>query len=941
MKKLFLLLVFFTIAIVASAEPANPTPITVTQADGTTLQLCLVGDEFYHFNTTIDGYTILNVDGRWEYAKKNGELLVSSGIMAHNPQDRNAQELRLLLSTPKCLVDKKETNHAHKARLDRDTKNQSNEPVVDYSTFRGLIILINYNDKQFQMSNANSFYNQLCNTHNYTGFYHQGQFQQCTGSVRDYYYDNSMGQFDPDFDVVGPVTLDYSCYEGHEKSREIFQAALDAVDGQVDFSQYDADNDGDIDMVFFIVAGYSSSYSGNNSGYLWPHMSYLYGYNGSSYYYLQYDGKYMGRYASSCEIYGWESYGYTMPIAIGTICHEFGHVLGLPDLYDTDYGQSGGQSLHPDGWDVMAGGSHNNYGRTPVGYSLWERWELGFTSKPQELTAGTKTLSPVNASNTGLMMTSPNPQEYFLFEDRQANKWDSALPGHGLLVTRVDRSNQSVWDQNDVNCNPQRNYYELVRASGTSDSQVPFPGTSNVTVLNSVTEPALLTWDGQSCNFGLSGITETGGNITFNVVAEVEPSTLVEDFEAMPVSTVENPADVLGNFATWTFPKASVVEANGGKAAGLQSPGGVFMTSDINVKMVKITMQTTNQSTTTSKVQLQYSFDEGATWTTVGTENISASSSEQLQWLLNDINQPVRFRIMQTSGAKNKLLLIDDITITYTEAPTYDLKIADTQVDGATIGNLAQIDGVEGLVQYLPVSNILKIGNATITGEGCVNAGATLSGLNIQVQGEVTLNTTRVSRPAIIFNNSDDAIVQGVSSGDDYAKLNINVPAGNNTTPVIYYISYYGNDEHRAFIKDIDIHMTGTAYIGSENWNECLTVENSSIIADGPWSDFYVINDVQLVDCYVSLPEGGYFNRGQLCDAQGQEWHGPFKILRAQHVVAGDVNGDGTVTSADVTALYNWLLNNDSSSIVNGDQNGDGNITAGDITVVYNTLLGN
>ena len=57
--------------------------------------------------------------------------------------------------------------------------------------------------------------------------------------------------------------------------------------------------------------------------------------------------------------------------------------------------------------------------------------------------------------------------------------------------------------------------------------------------------------------------------------------------------------------------------------------------------------------------------------------------------------------------------------------------------------------------------------------------------------------------------------------------------------------------------------------------------------------------------------------------------------------VVGDVNGDGNVTAADVTAIYNWLLNNDDSSIVNGDQNGDGNITAADVTSVYNILLGN
>lgn len=54
----------------------------------------------------------------------------------------------------------------------------------------------------------------------------------------------------------------------------------------------------------------------------------------------------------------------------------------------------------------------------------------------------------------------------------------------------------------------------------------------------------------------------------------------------------------------------------------------------------------------------------------------------------------------------------------------------------------------------------------------------------------------------------------------------------------------------------------------------------------------------------------------------------------------GDVNGDGNVTAADVTAIYNWLLNNDNSAIVNGDQNGDGNITSGDVTFIYNILLG-
>ncbi|MBR5639484.1 MAG: M6 family metalloprotease domain-containing protein [Muribaculaceae bacterium] len=670
MKKLSLFLMAFLTAILASAEPANPTPINVTQPDGSTLQLILVGDEFYHFNTTIDGYTIVNINGTWEYATKDGERLVSSGVMAHNPASRDTKEMQLVASLDKRLVDKAATTQARENRATRDKKNQQNrdnrEPVVDYSAFRGLIVLINFNDRQFLMDNPNDFYNQLCNTENYTGFYHNGRFQRCTGSVRDYYYDNSMGQFDPNFDIAGPVNLNYSCYEGNDKAREIFKAALDSIDDQVDFSLYDADNDGEIDMVFFLVAGYASSYSGNNSGYLWPHMSYLIdwwsGWPPQPYIY---DGKRMGTYASSCEIYGWESQHSTMPNAIGTICHEFGHVLGLPDLYDTDYSDSGGESNHPGDWDVMAGGSYSNYGRTPVGYSLWERMELGFTDTPEELILGEKTLSALNESNTGYMMQSPSEFEFFLFENRQPNKWDAALPGHGLVITRVDYSNEEVWWSNEVNCNPSHNYYELIRSSGAGSGEVPFPGSRNVTLINSSTYPALVTWAEEPCQFGLNNISEDNSIITFNVVNDVPPLNIVEDFELMQTGLPANATNVQGNFATWNFPKADVVDYNGQHAASLQMPGGIAMNSDIDVQAIKISLNAVNTSTTASKIQLYYSTDEGATWTSIGTESVKANSDEAISWRLNLSKQPMRFKINRTSGAKNVNLIIDNITIHY------------------------------------------------------------------------------------------------------------------------------------------------------------------------------------------------------------------------------------------------------------------------------------
>lgn len=704
------------VAITASAEPANPSPVTMKQPDGTLLQLKLLGDEYFHFNTTIDGYTILNVDGRWEYATKSGNRITPSGVMAHDPDARTVQEHQLLATTSKFMVDEQEKASGMKARSIRDKKNNAGtrEAVIDYSKFRGLIILINYNDRQFLMNNPNSFYDQLCNTSNYTGFYHQGRWQSCTGSVRDYYYDNSMGQFDPEFDVVGPVNLDYSCYEGNEKSRAIFQDALYAVDDEVDFSQYDADDNGEIDMVFFMVAGYSSSYSGNNSGYLWPHMSYLYGWSpDQGWHYLELDGKYMGRYASSCEIYGWESYNSTMPNAIGTICHEFSHVMGLPDLYDTDYSSSGGESNHPGEWDVMAGGSSSNYGRTPVGYSLWERWELGFTQQPQELDLGSKSLNAVSSCNTGYMLSTTNDAEYFLFENRQHNKWDSALPGHGLVITRVEHSNPEAWWNNQVNADPSHNYYELIRASGSSANDVPFPGPKGVTYINSSSDPSLVTWAGDACQYALSNITEDNNVIYFNVVVDVPPLTLVEDFEQMPTSLPTNATNVEGRFATWNFPKSQVVGHEDGQAASLQMPGGIAMNSDVDVPAIKLTLNAENTSSTVSKLQLYYSTDEGASWTSVGTTAVAAGYSGLVSWRLNVDQQPMRFKINRTSGAKNVNLIIDNVTIYYlnTAIP------GDVDGDGRITSN-----DITALYNYLLNGDSNAIVNGDQDGDGKITA---------------------------------------------------------------------------------------------------------------------------------------------------------------------------------------------------------------------------
>ena len=507
----FLFVVFSVLT--ASAIPAHPKPVDVTQSDGSSLTIRLVGDEFYHRTMTTDGYTLLQrSNGDYVYAVESGSTLVASDVVAHNPQMRNAGELRMLSKVQKGLIDKTMLAQGKAIRSSRDQLNASTR--TDYQNFRGLLILINFNDRTFNY--GGDYFEAMMNQKNYTGFYRtDGSFVPCTGSARDYYYDNSMGVFDPVFDVVGPVTVNYSCtYPNGTSVSNIFISAINALNPTVDFSRYDGDGDGVVDMIYFVVAGYTSNFSGNNSGYLWPHQSYLYYYT-----YQRYDGVYLGRYSCSGEIYGWEDYGYTDPDGIGTICHEFTHALGIMDLYDTDYSQNG-QANDPGDWDVMAGGGYMNNSRTPVGYSLWERYRLGFADPVEinEKRAG-YTLEPLNTSNTGYWIDTPHNNEFFMLENRQKTGWDAYLPGHGMLITRVEY-NQSAWNNNSINANASHMYYELLRAgNGTgSHSHDPFPGTNHVTAINNLTTPSLLTWSGQANEYGLDNIAENNGIITFNVV---------------------------------------------------------------------------------------------------------------------------------------------------------------------------------------------------------------------------------------------------------------------------------------------------------------------------------------------------------------------------------------------------------------------------------------
>lgn len=537
MKKYFALALALLLPFASALSmPAHKGSARVMQPDGSYVTIRLHGDEYLHFNTTADGYTVVQDDrGYYVYATLDAAgRLKATAQAAHEVSVRGNTEADFLKTMPKMLRPTMSKQAARQKEADGSRRVQSLEGSgvqrVNYENFHGLILLVEYNDKSFKYANYRDLMDEMANKENYQGNSITNVSNRvgiCTGSVRDFYADCSNGQFIPTFDVIGPVKIDYSQYDINWQKEDVsvrvklMADVIDAADPLVDFSQYDADGNGVVDLVYIIFAGMGSNFPGNDERLMWPHQSDFYNpnSNGWSNLYIYKDGVRLGHYACGTELYGTKDWN-TLD-GIGTIAHEFGHVLGLPDFYDTDYEESGGESNHPGEWTVMAGGGYMNYGRTPSVYTLFERYMLGWATPQVIEDAGSYTLESIDESNSGFRLNTPVAKEYFMIENRQQTKWNQYLPGHGMLVFRVDSTNATVWRNNTVNANPKHNYFEMVRAGGYAGTleaaSDPFPGSNRVTMLSNTTSPAnLLTWAGKSNALGLRNIAESRGIVTFD-----------------------------------------------------------------------------------------------------------------------------------------------------------------------------------------------------------------------------------------------------------------------------------------------------------------------------------------------------------------------------------------------------------------------------------------
>ncbi len=457
------------------AVPAKPGWRMVRLTDGSMVKAMRCGDESFQFFKTADGrYLLGNNDGT--FFPTDRETLASI----------RSESARLNIISEQRDIRNKLFSARNKAVRQARAQQSATRATDETDKKRGLVVMVSFSDLDFRDDNAWTEWNDILNKDGYSN-------NGSAGSVSDYFYDQSLGQFDLTFDLVGPVKLPESHYYYGDNGTsangldinlcELIDSACHAIDDAVDFSIYDWDDDGEVDQVFFLYAGcgeHSDLYA--DTRLIWPHeywLEYYDGYENG----ITLDGVKINTYACGSELDAEEDASIKPQSGLGVFCHEFSHCLGLPDLYDTLYGAD--DML--DSWDLLSYGCYNADGWCPPNYSGYERafcgWqeptllsERATITNMQPLDDGGDTYKVVNDDNNG------TNNEYYIIENRQQKGWDTYLPGAGVLITHI-YYRKIYWDANSVNTNKSYPGVAIIPADNVmvASGNVAYPYTNTIT----------------------------------------------------------------------------------------------------------------------------------------------------------------------------------------------------------------------------------------------------------------------------------------------------------------------------------------------------------------------------------------------------------------------------------------------------------------------------
>lgn len=545
------------------ASPALPGVWQVRQADGTVLSIEQYGDEHHHWTQTTDGVLVVNTGHGYYVADIAADgRLSASALLAHEAGQRPLAEQQAVsrqLARHALFHERGERQATQARRAAAINENGGYFPHTGNP--RVLAILVNYQDRAFIIEQPNKAIDQYLNGDEQLNL---GNYNQLNySSVASYFETSSNGQFRPQFDVVGPVTLPHElAYYGgtssnanDEKMGELSKDAIDLVKDDVDLTLYDNDGDGVVELVYVIFAGYGQNAGGDVSA-MWAKMS--------TQNYKVSDALTVRRVGCNSELFN-PAQGYESFInGIGVFCHEFSHSLGLPDLYPTNNAGRMVNNQTMEYWDVMDMGLYTYNGFAPKTYTAWEQEAMGWKTM-EELTDTQEglTLKPVTeADGKAYKIVNPaDEREFIVLENMQQSGANYKMYGHGLLAYHVaypyetvnmgDSPNNTA-GQPSVAVIPadglvistyQRDTYQSsyggtytsaeYRASMAGD---PFPGTSGVTQLT-FQEP-LPNYQFYTLPAVPEGMDDQGlGRSVLNIVEDVEAGTV--SFDYVNVYTVE------------------------------------------------------------------------------------------------------------------------------------------------------------------------------------------------------------------------------------------------------------------------------------------------------------------------------------------------------------------------------------------------------------------